>query len=227
VNRRHEGDGGASEASGARQRASAREAGIQPSSERARVVAAFDFDKTLSTRDNVLPFLRVAVGRPRLTRALFTITPRLAAAAIDSGRRDRAKAALVRHTLTGYDADRLDEIAGEFAADVCDRHLRADVLERVTWHRDQGHEIVLVSASLASYLRPIAARLGIGTVLATELEVVDQRLTGRLAGPNVRGHEKVRRLDAWIGTAPVDLWAYGDSASDDALLARADHAIRV
>ena len=50
-----------------------------------RVVAAFDFDKTISTRDNVVPFLRAVVGRPRLARALLEVSPRLVRAVQDPG----------------------------------------------------------------------------------------------------------------------------------------------
>jgi phosphatidylglycerophosphatase C len=193
-----------------------------------RVVAAFDFDKTISTRDNVVPFLRAAVGRPRLTRALLAISPWLARAALNDERRDAAKVALVRHTLTGYDADRLSEVAGTFAQDVLARHLRADVVERAEWHRNQGHDLVIVSASLKSYLDPIATHLGFTAVLATELAVGDdRRLTGELAGPNVRGAEKVRRLDDWLGAGPAFVWAYGDSTGDRELLARADQGVSV
>lgn len=193
-----------------------------------RVVAAFDFDKTISTRDNVVPFLRAVVGRARLTRALLAISPRLVRAALDDDRRDAAKVALVRHTLTGYDAARVTEVAAEFAREVVARHLRPDVVDRVRWHRDQGHEIVIVSASLKDYLDPIAADLEVTAVLATELAVDDDgRLTGELAGPNVRGAEKVRRLEAWLGDRPAFLWAYGDSSGDHDLLARADQPIRV
>jgi phosphatidylglycerophosphatase C len=71
-----------------------------------RVVAAFDFDKTISTRDNVVPFLRAVVGRTRLTQALLAISPRLIGAALDDERRDTAKVALVRRTVAGYDAGR-------------------------------------------------------------------------------------------------------------------------
>jgi phosphatidylglycerophosphatase C len=192
------------------------------------VIAAFDFDKTVSTRDNVVPFLRAAVGTPRLVLALARTSPRLVAAALDDRKRDAAKAALVRHALTGYDAARLAGVATGFADDVVAHHLRADVVERIEWHRRRGHELVLVSASLASYLEPIATRLGFDAVLATELAVgEDRRLTGELTGPNVRGAEKVRRLDAWLGDRPAFVWAYGDSAGDRELLARADHAIRV
>jgi phosphatidylglycerophosphatase C len=193
-----------------------------------RTVAAFDFDGTLSTRDNVVPFLRTAVGPARLLGALVLVTPSLVTAAIEPARRDRAKAALVRHTLTGYDADRLSEVAGTFAQDVLARHLRADVVERAEWHRSQGHDLVIVSASLKNYLDPIATHLGFTAVLATELAVdYDGRLTGELAGPNVRGAEKVRRLDDWLGAGPAFVWAYGDSSGDRDLLSRADQGVKV
>jgi phosphatidylglycerophosphatase C len=193
-----------------------------------RVVAAFDFDKTISTRDNVIPFLRAVVGRVRLTRALLAISPGLVAAALDDDRRDAAKVALVRRTLTGYDAARMTEVAAEFARDVRARHLRPDVVERVRWHRDQGHDVVIVSASFKDYVEPIGAELGASAVLATELAVGDDgRLTGELAGPNVRGAEKVRRLDTWLGDRPAFVWAYGDSSGDRELLARADQGITV
>lgn len=192
-----------------------------------RTVAAFDFDGTLSTRDNVVPFLRGAVGPARLLGALVLVTPVLLTAVLDPTRRDRAKAALVRRTLTGFDAARLESIATRFAADVYAHHLRDDMVERVAWHREQGHQVVAVSASFRDYLLPIADQLGLDAVLATELEVVDGRLTGRLAGANVRGPEKVRRLEAWLGGEPAELWAYGDSGGDRELLARADHPVRV
>jgi phosphatidylglycerophosphatase C len=193
-----------------------------------RVVAAFDFDKTLSTRDNVLPFLRAAVGMQRLAWAIVRAYPRLIAAWIDDRKRGAAKAALVRRTVTGYDSERLAAVATRFADDVIARRLRPDVVERVEWHRGRGHELVLVSASLAPYLEVIGSRLGFDAVLATGLVVGDDgRLTGELDGPNVRGAEKVRRLDAWLGDRPATVWAYGDSTGDRELFDRADHAIRV
>src|SRR5262249_12396536 len=104
--------------------------------------------------------------------------------------------------------------------------------ERAEWHRDRGDALVIVSASFADYLRPVAEHLRFDAVLATELEVDDHgRLTGRLAGPNVRGPEKARRLDAWIAERhpdePVTVWAYGDSSGDREMWERADHAIRI
>jgi phosphatidylglycerophosphatase C len=188
-----------------------------------RTVAAFDFDKTLSTRDNVVPFLAAVAGRRALLAALVAATPDLA-----RGRRNAVKATLVRRLLAGRPEADVGVIAEAFAADLAGEHLRRDVVARAEWHHSQGHERVIVSASFACYLRPVAAGLGFDAALGTELEVGgDGLLTGGLAGPNVRGAEKVRRLDAWIGDAPATVWAYGDSSGDRELLARADHPVRI
>ena len=51
-----------------------------------------------------------------------------------------------------------------------------------------------------------------------------------LDGANCRAAEKVRRLDAWLAERRLQdatVWAYGDSAGDRELLARADHPFLV
>ncbi len=195
-----------------------------------RVVAAFDFDGTITRRDTLVPFLAYACGRARVAAALAAVGPQLALALGGRGSRDDAKVALLERVVAGRDAAELATAGCAFADRLAGdrRRLRTDVLERVRWHRDEGHELVLVSASLTTYLDPLAPQLGFDVVLATTLEVgPDGRLTGRLAGLNCRGPEKVARLDAWLGGSACVLWAYGDSSGDDELLARADRSHRV
>jgi phosphatidylglycerophosphatase C len=187
-------------------------------------VAAFDFDGTLAHKDTFVPFLVTACGRARLALA----------AAVCVGRtrrtdRDELKVALVGQLFRGWPTSRLDELGRAYAAKLPEL-LRPELVERVRWHRDQGHAVVIVSASLEVYLRPLAAELDIDDVLAVEM-VADEsgRLTGAVVGgANTRGPLKVQRLRDWLagrfgeGTA-VELWAYGDSAGDEELLAAADH----
>jgi phosphatidylglycerophosphatase C len=192
------------------------------------VVAAFDFDGTLSTRDNFVPFLCRIVGTPTVTQILATSGVRVASHGRSEWGRDAVKAEVLRRIFTGYDADRLDKLGLEFAFDIMRRHLRAQTVDRVDWHRTQGHRLVIVSASLGVYVRPIAERMRFDAVLASELEVgIDGRLTGRLVGANVRGAEKARRLDAWLDGEPADVGAYGDSSGDRELWDRADRPVRV
>jgi phosphatidylglycerophosphatase C len=184
-----------------------------------RTVAVFDFDETLSTRDNVIPFMRRVGGPRRFAAAVITAAPALALR-----RRDDAKARAVHRIFAGRSAAGVHAEGEQFATEVIEHHLRDEAVAKAAWHRSEGHELLIVSASLDAYLEPIGARLGFDAVLATRLEVAtDDRLTGRLDGPNVRGPEKVVRLERWLDGAPATVWAYGDSGGDRELLARADH----
>jgi phosphatidylglycerophosphatase C len=194
-----------------------------------RPLAAFDLDGTLTRRDTLLPFLLRAVGRDRAYRALVVSSLPLArAAALGGPHRDVAKAAVLSRVLTGVPLAELAEAAESYADHVVAHGLRPDVRARVEWHRSEGHELVLVSASPELYVAPIGRRLGFDDVLATRLEVdADGRLTGRLVGANCRGPEKVARLRQWRGDALVIAYAYGDSAGDREMLALAKTAVKI
>jgi phosphatidylglycerophosphatase C len=189
-------------------------------------VAAFDFDGTLVPGDSLRPFLLRLLGPPRLAAALAGAGPAMGLAYARGGR-DAAKAALFRRTVAGLEGARVDEAGRAFAAELAGK-VRPDLAERVAWHRLAGHRLVLVSASLTAYLEPLGDHLGLDDVIATRLEVgPDGALTGRLAGPNVRGAEKAARLRHLLGDGRAEIWAYGDSAGDREMLEMADHPTRV
>jgi phosphatidylglycerophosphatase C len=191
-------------------------------------VAAFDFDGTLSSRDNFMRFLRLVAGTGETARAVLAAAPALIASRRDPAQRDVAKAIVLRETMRGRRADYVCDLGARFARQIVSEHLHPRVVARLEAHRAAGHHVVLVSASLTCYLTPVAEHLAVPTVLATELEVgPDGRYTGELMGENVRGAEKAARLDAWLAGRPAVVYAYGDSHGDADLLARADHGFLV
>lgn len=190
-----------------------------------RIVAAFDLDGTLTRSDTLLPFLRRARGRSRVSRALLVHSLLITRALTGGRHRDRAKEALLVHLLRHQDVSALKTTAASFAEEVVEHRLRPGVLDRVRAHRRAGHELVIVSASPEIYVEPIGRLLGFDAVLATRLETGPSgQLTGRIEGLNCRGAEKVARFRAWAGDIPLMVHAYGDSAGDRELLAAADFA---
>jgi len=177
----------------------------------------------LTRADTLIPFLQRLCGTRTVMRALAAEFGTMARAAARIAERDEAKAALLARLLAGRALSEMQGVLEAYTDMVTTKQLRPDAVARVAWHRDQGHELVIVSASPELYVRPIAARLQFDDVLATRLEVDgDGRLTGRIDGANVRGQEKVRRIDEWLAGRTVTLWAYGNSSGDRPMLERAD-----
>ena len=192
------------------------------------VVAAFDFDGTLTRRDTLLPFLRRSLGLRCFVWALLRSSPWLLAYALRLMSNHRAKARLLKVSLAGKRYDKIEHDTKDFVQDYLPTQWQAWALQQLVLHQKAGHRCVIVSASPGVYLHAVAASLGVDAVVCTEMEVVDGRYSGRMATPNCHGEEKVRRLQAWIATAfdgaAPQLHAYGDTRGDLPMLRLAQHA---
>ena len=188
------------------------------------VVAAFDVDNTITVRDCVVPFMRRTMGTPNFLRACVSSPVQLVQWVLQRDR-DSIKAYFVNAAFAGRSVDEIESDGVDFASDVAESWMRADVAARMRWHQEQGHVVVMVSASLEPYLVPFGDLCEVDAVLCTQLEVVDGRYTGALVGQNCRADEKVKRLHAWMTEAGIPasslVYAYGDSSGDTALLAAA------
>lgn len=93
-----------------------------------------------------------------------------------------------------------------------------------------GDRVVVVTASMLQWVKPWCESHGVAEVLATEPEIdsCTSTLTGRFATPNCHGEEKMRRVRALVGEpGGYEIWAYGDSHGDDAMLEAARFPRRV
>ena len=193
-----------------------------------RVVAAFDFDGTITDRDTLVPFLVLAFGRARVAATFAALAFTGLGWLLRLVTIDEFKRRVLRRLVAGAPAQRLRAL-GLAHARACAAWLRPGALECVERHRAQGHLLVLVSSTLDLYLDAVAADLGFDQVLCSRLEVTlddagVERFSGELEGRDCTGAEKLRRLTARVGDLEaVELHAYGDSAGDRELLAAADH----
>ncbi len=189
------------------------------------VVAAFDFDGTITYRDTMFPFLRHALGPAAFARGGMLSLPVLAAYVAGLMANDVAKARTFARFIGGMKLEELRRHGESFAAERLPRLVRPQALERLQWHREQGHRCVIISASLDLYLEPWATAMEI-EALCTRLEVDEAgHVSGALATANCYGAEKLRRMEQVLGPREdYVLYAYGDSRGDRELLAVADHA---
>ena len=98
------------------------------------------------------------------------------------------------------------------------QNLRPEAIQRLRWHKDLGHRVILCSASPNALLQPLAEALGV-ELICSEQQRANGHWLPKLAGPNCKGQEKIRRLQCLVGPlSAVTLEAYGDSKGDRELL---------
>jgi HAD superfamily hydrolase (TIGR01490 family) len=97
-------------------------------------------------------------------------------------------------------------------------------------HRAQGDTLLIITATNRFVTAPIAARLGVDNLLASDPEMSDDRYTGRVAGTPCFREGKVTRLKAWLSEQQqnlADSWFYSDSHNDLPLLEMVSHPVAV
>jgi phosphatidylglycerophosphatase C len=202
-------------------------------SESPPVVAAFDLDGTLTEGGSVFPWLKWVAGRARTWRAALSLAVPLTVGAFRSSRwADNAKERLFLKLLAGIDEQIVIAESRTFALEHLEHEARPLLLARLAWHRDRGHDVVIVSASPQLYVDVMTEQLGANGGLGTRLAVDPRgRLTGGYLGKNCRGSEKLRRLDEWIASrhypTPPVVFAYGNSRGDRRMLSGAAHPFNV
>ena len=182
---------------------------------------AFDFDGTLTTRDTLIAFIRYACGTPRFLLGFLLHAPLLVLMKLRLYSNGKAKLRLFSWFFRGMPIEIFDALCQSFA--LSHRHLlRPETVRLLQQALSEGSEVLVVSASIDNWVQPFFPAV---TVLGTQIEVIDGRLSGRFLTPNCYGQEKVRRILALHpDRSAYRLTAYGDSRGDRELLAFADEA---
>lgn len=88
---------------------------------------------------------------------------------------------------------------------------------------DVHSEVVIVSASVNNYLKPWCNEMGF-KLISTELNVVDDKLTGKFLSPNCNGFEKVKRIkECYDLTLYTEIHVFGNSKGDLPMLKIGSH----
>jgi HAD superfamily hydrolase (TIGR01490 family) len=157
-------------------------------------IAIFDLDGTITRHDTLFPLvLRWLARRPWQLLRLVRVVPAVVRFCFDH---DRAalKQSLLRATLRGVPRAALLEFARGFVRDQIATGSFHDALATVRRHRDAGHYLVLMSASVDFYVPEFARQLEFDQAIATEVRWNGDRLDGTLTSANRRGEEKARCL---------------------------------
>lgn len=100
----------------------------------------------------------------------------------------------------------------------------------IAQHQQQGDILLIITATNSFITAPIAERLDIPNLIATEPEIINDIYTGKVAGTPSYQQGKVERLQAWLKEHNQTLdgsYFYSDSHNDLPLLNLVDTPIAV
>ncbi|MCA9691616.1 MAG: HAD family hydrolase [Nannocystaceae bacterium] len=188
-----------------------------------RIAAFFDVDNTLLAINSAVAWVRHrrrtgAMGLYALGRSIVWLA-RYKLGSFDFD----AVAAREVPIYKGVDVGRFErELAAWFDAEIA-AHICPAGVERIAYHRAQGHLVALLTSGTRFSVDPLARRLGVEHVLCTELEEEGGALTGRHLPPACGGPGKVVHAERFAKAHGVDLdesFFYTDSYSDLPMLER-------
>ena len=126
--------------------------------------------------------------------------------------------------------EQLDIWHQEFMRDYIVPMLQQKAYKLLQTHREQGHFLLIITATNGFITEPIAELLGVDAILATNAEFKNGCYTGKVAGTPCFQHGKIIRLMQWLENKAYDLtgsYFYSDSHNDLPLLKIVENPIAV
>lgn len=120
--------------------------------------------------------------------------------------------------------------ARSFSTDFLTGRMRADLLKLLTGWRREGAELVLMTSSLRWLAEPVGSAMGVAEIVASDPEVVNGKLTGRLSSPRPWGKAKrslAEAITADRGLSAKSCLAAGDSWADRYIMSYCGRALAV
>jgi HAD superfamily hydrolase (TIGR01490 family) len=207
----------------------ATESPLQPAGTRENTVAAFfDLDKTIIASSSALAFSKPLLRgglinrRAALRSAYAQLVFSLAGA--DAGKTERMRAE-VSALCAGWDVAQVSTIVRETLHDVVDPLVYVEATELIARHKAAGHDVIVLSATGEEVVAPVAEMLGATRSVATRMQIVDGRYSGRVDFYCYGENKAVaaKELAAVYGYDLAAGHAYSDSSTDIPLLEAVGH----
>lgn len=181
-------------------------------------IAFFDFDGTITKRDSFLDFVSFTKGRTKMFRGVFMHVISILGYKLGLVSGHQIKEKLLSYYYKGCSKEAFVSLGSKYANTKLKAIVRPKAIKQIAWHKERGHEVVVVTASISHWIKPWCDELGIKHI-ATEIEIKNNLITGKLKGKNCNGPEKVVRIEKLYELRNIAyIYAYGNSKGDNELL---------
>jgi len=132
--------------------------------------------------------------------------------------------------LVDFSPAELTQLHEQFMVAKIQPMMQQKALDLIADHRQQGHFLLIITATNEFVTGPISATLGMDHLIAPVPEQINGRYTGKITGIPSFKAGKVTRLNEWLkqtGHTLEGSYFYSDSHNDLPLLELVDHPVVV
>ncbi|MBU2872419.1 HAD family hydrolase [Marinobacter salexigens] len=132
--------------------------------------------------------------------------------------------------IRGWQRSQVEALIDRFVREVIPPRVLTTARERVAWHKTQGHDVLIISATGEHLVSPIARHLGIDDDIGVQVEWQGDNLKGTIGTRRPFREGKVAALKEWVSArraVPEKVWFYSDSHNDLPLLRFVDYPVAV
>jgi HAD superfamily hydrolase (TIGR01490 family) len=132
--------------------------------------------------------------------------------------------------LTRFTLEELDKLHQQFMRDVIEPMKLSQAEALINHHRQAGDRLLVITSTNRFIVEPICKSLGIDEIIATDLQIIDRKYTGRVEGTPTFKEGKVTRFNQWLkeqNTNNEGSYFYSDSINDMPLLMEVTYPIAV
>ncbi len=191
--------------------------------------AFFDLDKTIIAKSSTLAFSKPfqaggLISRRAVLRSAYAQFVYLVGGA-DHDQMEKMRQ-FMSQLCAGWDVATVREIVADTLHNIVDPLVYDEAVGLIEEHHLAGRDVVVVSASGAEVVEPIAEMLGADRVIATRMEIAEGRYTGGIEY-YAYAEEKARAIEELAAELGYDLescYGYSDSVTDVPMLEAVGHA---
>ena len=191
--------------------------------------AFFDLDKTVIAKSSTLAFSKPfqaggLISRRAVLRSAYAQFVYLVGGA-DHDQMEKMRQ-FMSQLCAGWEVATVREIVADTLHNIVDPLVYDEAVSLIEEHHLAGRDVVIVSASGAEVVEPIAEMLGADHVIATRMEIADGRYTGGIEY-YAYAEEKARAIEELAvvhGYELEECYAYSDSVTDVPMLDAVGHA---
>ena len=197
-----------------------------------RNLAIFDLDNTILNGDSDYSWIKFMIDSGQVDHDEYTKRNEYFYEQYYQGNLDYdAWAEFALSTFKGKTPEQLKGLLKEFLNSIIEPMINIYALRLLHEHSHDNDFMLLASATNSIIVKPIAERLGFKHIIATDVEIIAGKYTGKMKGESALGKGKLNKVKEWMSRNGFNNFEnttfYSDSINDLPLLLEVSNPIAV